>query len=416
MIQTVSQATDYLAQFKAKTAQTTGKGITVGRMWPLLKLVDNPERKLKVIHIAGTSGKTSTGYFVASLLQQSGQKVGLTVSPHIRSVTERLQINGKPLEDDEFCRLLNIFAEIIGDDVDATYFEILIAFILWAFVELKVEYAVIETGLGGLHDGTNVCRRADKVCIITDIGLDHQLILGETLEEIALQKIGILHKGNIAFANNQPKEIQEVFREYSAEVGANFNVIESKTLDIPLPKYQIRNWNLAYETYKYIANRDNLGTITETQIANTFIGVPGRMHELEYCGTKFVLDGAHNVQKMTAFVDSFKAKYPGQKVTAILSIKEDKDYNQVVKILSEIIKKALCVGFEIKQDMPIKSINPVTISEVCATFGIESEVMSSINSAIDRIVECKESVVIVTGSLYILGSVLEIIENTQEII
>ena len=411
MIRTVALAEEYLSKFKAKTTQTMGKDITVGRMWPLLEKVDNPERKLKVVHIAGTSGKTSTAYYTASLLQQSGKKVGLTVSPHIRSITERLQIDGEPLDDIEFCRLLNKFSEIIGDDVDATYFEILIVFVLWAFVEVGVDYAVIETGLGGLHDGTNVCRRADKICIITDIGFDHQHILGDTLEEIAYQKIGILHSGNTAFTYSQPKEVQEVFREYSSKIGAKLNIVEPKALDIPLPKYQIRNWNLAYEAYKYIATRDKLAVISEAQIAETYIGVPGRMHEVEYNGHKFVLDGAHNVQKMTAFVDSFKAKYPGQKVSAILAIKEDKNYVEVVEILSSIINKAYCVGFELRQDMPIRSIDPEIISTVCAKFGIDSEVSSSIKIAIDRLVESNEPIIVVTGSLYILGSALEIIEK-----
>jgi len=413
MIQSVAQAEEYLSKFKARTTQTMGKDITVGRMWPLLRKVDNPQEKLRVVHIAGTSGKTSTAYYVASLLQQSNQKVGLTVSPHIRTLTERLQINGKPLDDDEFCRLLNKFAKIIGEDVDATYFEILIVFVLWAFVEIEVDYAVVETGLGGLHDGTNVCRRADKVCIITDIGFDHQHILGNTLEEIAKQKIGIVHAENIVFAHKQPSEVQEVFREYTAVVGAKINEIEPKIIEIDLPKYQIRNWNLAFEAYKYIASRDKLPIISETQLAKTHIAVPGRMHEVEYGGLKFVLDGAHNTQKMSAFVESFKARYPGQKVSAILAIKEDKNYEEVVEILASIVDKAYCVGFELRQDMPIRSVSPEIIAQVCEKYGIEAEVSSSIKVAIDKVVESAQPVTIITGSLYILGSVLAVLEDKK---
>ncbi len=411
MIQTIVEAERYLSGFMGRTAQITGKDVTVQRMWPLLSLVGNPESKLKVIHIAGTSGKTSTAYYIASLLQQSGKKVGLTVSPHIRSITERLQIDGRPVSDKEFCKLLNKFADIVGSDTDATYFEILIAFVLWAFAELEVDYAVLETGLGGLHDATNVCRREDKVCVITDIGFDHQHILGNTLHEIAGQKIGIIHPENVVFVYEQSNEIQNVFTEYADRVGAILNTVEPKNLDIPLPKYQVRNWNLAYEAYEYIEDRDNLPEITQDSIIKTYINVPGRMHELEYHGVKFVLDGAHNVQKMTAFVDSFQAKYPGQKVTAILSIKEDKDYKHVVEVLSVILKKALCVNFELRQDMPIKSVDPIKVHDTCMSLGINSEVVDTIKIAVEKIIDNKESLVVVTGSLYLLGSVLEIIDN-----
>jgi dihydrofolate synthase/folylpolyglutamate synthase len=415
MIQSIVEAESYLSGFMGRTAQITGKDVTVQRMWELLKLVDNPQNKLKVVHIAGTSGKTSTAYYIASLLRQSGKKVGLTVSPHIRSIIERLQINGSPLSDREFCKLIDDFSKKLGDNVDATYFEILIAFVLWAFVELEVDYAVLETGLGGLHDATNVCRREDKVCVITDIGFDHQHILGNTLNEIAGQKIGIVHPGNVVFTYEQSNEIQNVFTEYTRNVGAVLNIANSNNLNIPLPKYQIRNWNLAFETYKFISNRDNLPEIGNDAIANTYINVPGRMHEQEYHGVKFVLDGAHNVQKMTAFVDSFKDKYPGIKVTAILSIKEDKDFQQVIEILSPILKKTYCVNFELRQDMPIRSVDPHKVHEICESLGIESEVVSSIKITINKIIEDKVDLAIVTGSLYILGSVLEIIENKKSI-
>ena len=114
---------------------------------------------------------------------------------------------------------------------------------------------------------------------------------------------------------------------------------------------------------------------------------------------------------MTAFVDSFKAKYPGQKVTTVLSIKDDKDYEQVVEVLSSILKKAYCVNFELRQDIPIRSVDPQKVHGICVSMGIESEVVDSIKTAVSRVVDDSESLALVTGSLYILGSVLEIIEN-----
>ena len=159
MINNIEEANIFLSKFVNKTRLVTGKDISVNRTLKLLDKVGNPHQKMRVIHIAGTSGKTSTSYYIAELLGRAGLKVGLTVSPHIISVTERLQINGSPLSDKVFCNYLDEFIEEIGEDSDASYYEFLIVMMLWVFEKEAVDYAVIETGLGGIHDSTNVCTR-----------------------------------------------------------------------------------------------------------------------------------------------------------------------------------------------------------------------------------------------------------------
>ena len=200
----IDQAIAELQKYVPAVARYSGDDMTLDRMWPLLSAVGNPHKKLKTIHIAGTSGKTSTSYYIAALLKASGQRTGMTVSPHVDSITERLQIDGSPVSDDLFCSYLSEFLDLITDvDPQPSYFELMIAFVLWVFARENLDYVVLETGMGGLFDGTNVVTRSDKICVITDIGLDHTQILGNNVEQIAAQKAGIIHKGNHVFTYKQ---------------------------------------------------------------------------------------------------------------------------------------------------------------------------------------------------------------------
>ena len=205
-IRNLSEANAALLPYVSQTPRMTGDDLKLERVMKLMDVLGNPQDKLPVIHIAGTSGKTSTGYYMAALLKAGGKKAGLTISPHIDSVNERVQIGGSPLPEAEFCSELGNFLEIIrGAGQSPSYFELLYAFALWVFVRRGVDYAVVETGLGGLLDATNVTGRADKVCIITDIGFDHEYVLGSGLAQIAAQKIGIVHdQGTMCSCMNKP--------------------------------------------------------------------------------------------------------------------------------------------------------------------------------------------------------------------
>ncbi len=165
----------------------------------LLQLLDNPQEKIKVIHIAGTSGKGSTAYLISKLLQHHGFKVGLQVSPHLIDIRERFQINNQLIPEELFVRTFQEIKPTIEKAKNShwgklTFFEILVSFAFYFFWKNKVDYAVMETGLGGLYDGTNVVENKNKLVVLTKIGLDHQWILGSTYEKIASQKAGIIKK------------------------------------------------------------------------------------------------------------------------------------------------------------------------------------------------------------------------------
>ena len=147
-IPSIEQAEAILKTYVPAVSRT-GDDQSLERMWPALAKLGNPQDALKIIHIAGTSGKTSTAYFIASLLQTKVKKVGLAVSPHVDSITERIQIDGKPIADKSFCDYLGEFLELI-DEFELSYFELLIVFTFWVYSREKMDYVVLETGMGGL--------------------------------------------------------------------------------------------------------------------------------------------------------------------------------------------------------------------------------------------------------------------------
>ncbi|MDB5182516.1 MAG: hypothetical protein JWO47_300 [Candidatus Saccharibacteria bacterium] len=409
-LKTFSDIEAALAAYIPAVKELTGKTISLERMYPLMVAVGNPEKKLKVIHIAGTSGKTSTTYYIASLLVEAGKKVGLTISPHIDSVAERVQINLKPISENDFAESLTEFLALIETaNINPTYFELLVAFMYWYFAKNEVDYAVVETGLGGLLDGTNVADRADKLCVITDIGYDHMQILGPTLPEIAAQKAGIIHANNHALMLNQSNEITNVFKNWCAKVGAKIEVLEQNALDVPgfteLPQFQQRNWQLAYEAYKFLQNRDSLEVLNNEQLTQSMlVQVPGRMDEVVIGGKKIIMDGAHNGQKMQAFVSSFQKKYPSQKVSVLLGLKADKQFSEVLPLLLPITSTLIVTKFTSAQDIPSVGIDPSLLAMEATKAGFENVIAElDCSLAYKQLLGCTDNTLIITGSFYLIS-------------
>ena len=367
------------------------------------------------MHIAGTSGKTSTTYYVAALLKAAGQKVGHTVSPHIDSLTERVQIDGKPLEEKRFCELMGEFLDIAANTPETpSWFEVMIAFALWVFAKERVDYAVLETGMGGLHDATNACNLPDKVCIITDIGLDHTQWLGNTIAQIAGQKAGIIHPGNAVFMYEQSPEIMQVVRfkvtqspdaelyQQNQEMLAR---IYRDTFQDDMPLYQRRNWLLAYAAYRYLVNRDGLPLVGAAELlASQQELVPARMEVLKRNGISIVMDGAHNEAKMKAFTESFAARYRGHRVPVLLAVKSDKQRDDIVPYLKDIAGKVIVTGFTTSQDWPIESVDPKVLARVLKKAGITDVVVEpDAAAAFRRLIAEADDLAVVTGSFYLIS-------------
>lgn len=393
-----------LQPFVPLVAQSTGKDITLERMYPLLKLIGDPHKKLRVIHVAGTSGKTSTCYYMRALLQASGKKTGLTVSPHIDGVNERVQIHGKPLTPTEFHgKLLQFLHSIENLSEPPSYFELMLAFALWVFDKEKVDYAIVETGMGGLFDASNVVTRPDKVCVITDIGFDHMNILGHTLPEISAQKAGIIHENNQVFIHQQSADILSIVQRRVDEKQATLKTLKNDCNNTPgIPHFQNHNWQLALATVNYIADRDDF-TIKPVKPAD--INIPARMQIYSVNGVEILMDGAHNEQKTKAFVESFQNCYPRQTATVLLALKRGKEYRAVVDALKPIADEIIASTFYTSQDLPAKSQDPTVIADYCRNQEIKVVEEPNIQAALDKLLSNQNAHKVVTGSFYFIGQV-----------
>ena len=392
-----AEANRYLARFY----KNIRKDYSLDNMRRLMGYLGNPQEKFKAVHVAGTSGKTSTTYYMSALLTASGHKTGLTVSPHVDEINERLQINGQPLPEKEFCSALTEFLEIIeGSGVEPSWFEVMIAFAYWYFAKVQVEYAVIEVGLGGLKDGTNVINRADKVCIITDIGLDHTDVLGKNLTEIATQKAGIIQKGNAVFMYEQ-SSIMKVIEGQCVKQQAELFIVGEVNVDV-----RRRNWRLAYEAYQYLQTRDDLKILGQNDLDKTQQAqIPGRMEVLKIKDKTVIMDGAHNAQKMQGFINNFRRLYPDVKPGVLISMKQGKEYKEVAPLLAEITGKVIVTTYQANQDTPINSMDPQILAEAFRAENVPTEVIEDPKQAFKALLASKQPVCLVTGSFYLLGQI-----------
>ncbi len=378
------------------------KEYSLATMRELMKRLDNPQNKLRVVHVAGTSGKTSTAYFIRALLQQAGQTVGLTVSPHIVSIGERAQVNGV-LPEKEYVEYVNTFREQIEQwsDLRPSYFELTAAFALWLFAQKQVDYAVVETGLGGLMDASNVITRADKLCVITPIGYDHMEVLGDTLEEIATQKAGIIHTGNQAFISSENSDLSSVF--YGSQVHWQQDYDAPKNL----PNYQHGNWRLARTVYDAIEKRDSLPHLTDEQLEMAARDTPpGRFEVHTVNGKKVILDGAHNPQKLAAFIASLnKATIQNSQWVISFSEGHDTRISDCLPQIAALHVPAICTEFSVGQD--IKSRHSIPADELqkrCGELGMKALDQPNLHEALYMALQTEKNTVIITGSLYLVSA------------
>ncbi len=419
-IQNFSEANTALAEYVPPAGSQTAN-YTLDRMRQLMSALGNPQDTYKVVHVAGTSGKTSTSYYMAALLVAAGQKVGLTVSPHIDQVNERVQVNIVPLEEKRFCDELTIFLEIVQKTgMRPTYFELLVALAYWEFARQGVDYAVIEVGLGGLLDGTNVVTSTDKVCIITDIGLDHTNVLGRDLASIATQKTGIIMPGDPVFVYRQTDEVMQVVRRVSTEQSADLHEVTSPGgIDAvnKLPAFQQRNWYLASCVYDFVAGRDHLPQLpakarTETQA----VIVPARMECMVYHDKTLIFDGAHNAQKMHALTGAIKQQFPSVEIAVMLGLVEDKEGQllPVVRGLAGIATVIIATTFPAGQDIPRSPLTADRIAQACRELDFSAvEEHPQLREAVRTLLNRPEPVLLITGSFYLVSAVRKLLRERE---
>lgn len=383
------------------------------RMMQLMDYLGNPQDKTKVIHVAGTSGKTSTSYYAAALLGAAGKHVGLSVSPHVDEVNERVQLGLVPLPEAEFCRQLGIFLALIpSSGLQPNYFELMVAFAFWQFAQAGVEYVVMEVGFGGLLDVTNVVTRQDKVCVITDIGMDHVDILGATLQEIASQKAGIIQLYNSVFCYQQDRVITDRIRQAARQKQADLHVlgaeaVESRLPDLPL--FQQRNLGLAQAAVEYVLARDGHAPLTNDMVARAAqTHIPARMEVIKRGGKTIIIDGAHNAQKFHALRASIQHAYTGQPIAALVSFAAGHDYRleDAAAELAPLLSHLIVTTFGGPQDGPKTSVAGGQLAQVFKHHGAQSvEIVTEPQAALQTLLNRPEPILLVAGSFYLLNHI-----------
>lgn len=394
--------------FLLYSPKSSGKKYSLDTIAEMMNRLDNPQDKLRVIHIAGTSGKTSTSYFIRALLHQAGATTGLLVSPHIENIAERAQVNGGLLPEKEYCEYVTTFREIVvqWQDLTPSYFELTIAFAYWLFHILHLDYAVIETGMGGRLDATNIAQRPDKICAITPIGFDHMKALGNTLEKIATQKAGIIHQGNRAFVSEANRELAHVFEPYDVRWQANF--------DSPnfLPSYQKQNWQLARTVYDAVRQRDALPELSAAQLEQAAHSTPpGRFEQYTIGGKTIVLDGAHNPQKLAAFISSLPQEILHSSIWIVgFTSGHETRLKDCLPQIARLGVPVLCTDYQVGQDFRLRTGMPANdLAERCRALGMEVAAEPDINKALDKALEQEAQTVIITGSLYLISCIRPLI-------
>lgn len=358
----------------------------------LLGRMGNPEKNSKAIHIAGTNGKGATAAIIDAALNEAGFVSGRYTSPHLVKLNERFFLKGSPAEDSDLERIATLVAESAADMEELTFFEALTAIAFKYYAEQKVDYLVLETGLGGRLDATNVCSPA--LTIITKIGLDHCDYLGDTVEKIAAEKSGIIKpQVPIILAKNEDKVIK-VVRKIAAEKGAPFyyapNIVSAAEIPVDFPlKGAFNRENAltalaALKVLSSITSNSKLCTLSST----LRVVWPGRFQEID----RFIVDGAHNPPAAKALVESLD-----EDVELIVGFCADKDIETVVKTLQPRVKRAYTV----------KTVNPRSLSaeelaKRMRDFGFEAEAKESLKAAI----ESSRGKTLICGSLFLAGEAI----------
>lgn len=392
------------------------------RMEAILEALGNPERGLKSIHIAGTNGKGSTAAMVTAFAKAHGLRVGTFTSPHMDSIKERIQLDGVPLGEEPFWQAASVIKEVESRLLEEwgafNYFEILTAMMFVVFQQEAVDLAIIEVGIGGLLDNTNVGH--PLVSVITTIGLDHQDLLGSTLEEITAQKAGIIKSGQQVVVGPVTRECMDVIREIASEKGAtleafdeDFFLIEESyqdfSLTIPLEQlalqgaFQKENATVAiraFRSWMEVTGRSVQAEFIEAALR--VVSWPGRMEVLQETPL-VIIDGAHNLPAIERLVQNMTARV-GKKQTLLFSALTRKDSKQMLLRLQEALPD---VNIILTSFHPSKG-QSIARSDVEAY--LDSRKISyeeSFEDVIDRFASSTDdkSELWVTGSLYFIAEV-----------
>ncbi len=398
------------------------------RIIDLLTAVGNPHSNLKTIHIAGTNGKGSTSSLIASILMEAGLKVGLYTSPHLIRFNERIKINGEEIDDDILIDLTKKYLPF-SEKLSATFFEITTAIAFDFFSSQNVDIAIIETGMGGRFDATNVI--TPLVSVITSISLEHKEYLGDTVEKIAFEKAGIIKDHVPVIVSCKDEKIINVIKSVAAEKNSNYleaeeleTVIQHQFLPdlstdvcvnfngnlaytkLPLPgAHQIDNLELALYALlqtDFDISLENVSDGISRVKENT--GLSTRI-ELIKSDPKFIIDSAHNEAAVKSLVDTLSTHLPDIKYNVTFAAMSDKDIRALLQLLKPICKQLILTQPKIARAASVEDLN-----DIAQELGYTNIV--STHNTVDAVNNLNfESNNLVVGSFYLTGEILDLLNK-----
>lgn len=415
-----------------------GSNYGLERTYKLLEHLGNPERDLKLIHIAGTNGKGSTTSMITEILMGEGYKVGMYTSPFIEEFEERIQINRNNIPKESLAILMDEIKVAVDKVIEAGYnhpteFEIITVLMLLYFKKENIDFGVIEVGLGGALDSTNVIKPIIQV--ITSISFDHTNLLGNTLEKIAREKAGIIKKGIPTVIYPQQEEVLKVIKNKCFEMDSELYIANNENLkfknivnldkpyqllkynneiDILLPllgEHQIINLSVAMQAIEVLNNK-NIIDISIANIVKSIKNVSwkGRLEVLSN-NPYVVIDGAHNIQGIKTLSRNIKKYFKYENLYLILGILADKDVEEMIKIITPMAKKVYSVTpNSIRGELAESLKDEVSkFNKNCKAFDkYEEAYLEALNDASEK------DLILASGSLYMIGDMRKIIRKISQ--
>ena len=434
---TYQKSLDYLYSFidysLTRNLRYAEEKFDLSRMATLMDLLGNPQKDFDIIHVAGTKGKGSTCAMIFSILRSQGYHVGFYSSPHMIDFTERIRVNNHRIPPDDFCLLLDDMKEVIEKVKSISTFEITTALAFQYFSKKEIDIAVVEVGMGGRLDATNIV--TPILSVITSISLDHTKILGNTITKIAEEKAGIIKKGVPVIISKQKKEAKKVLLNIAAQkrspcidVTQNYKW-EQLDYSLACQKFRIRKINdtqpkngneimeirllgdhqldNALTTFTVINNLPNRYDVTRNAIIEGFKNViwPGRFEVLSEAPL-IIIDGAHNPDSFLKLSLTLQKYLPGKKTKLIFGVSEDKDFVKMIQIIQPFVESIVFTKSDHPRALSKKEMEAKIIPLLESKF-----VYRDITEIVQEIKKDKEGVYIATGSIFIAGAVKQLFQK-----
>ncbi len=411
---------------KIHSLLTFGARPGLDRMLTLLDQMGNPQNKLKFIHVAGTNGKGSTCAMLSSVLAAAGYKTGLFISPYITDFRERIQINNCMIDRAELARAVDVTFPLVeklrDEGIVITEFEYVNALEFYIHAKAECDVVVLETGMGGLLDCTNVIK--SPLCsVITTIGLDHTALLGDTIEKISVQKCGIIKSGSTAVTSAQDRCAMNIIEQTASEKGIPLVKSEGIQLDnvrqtlsgssfeyngtkINLRlagAHQLENCKTALAAIE-VLRHNGLFNICDSQIAAGFEAAvnPARF-ELISNSPIVVLDGAHNPNGVEALGNAIKRFLADKQIICIIGMLADKDIDSSLKLLENAVNTV----YTVPVNNP-RALSPDVLMNKCTKYFENVRAFDTYQGAFDEALDTarrEEAAVVICGSLYLAGEI-----------